>query len=93
MRQARIRRVLERHGGRISWMTAIRTHGDHQRISFPCSDAAQPGARAPARGSGVPGQLVHHECVVRQRSLTSGQCHNLGTVIETIPIKQQGPDY
>ena len=31
---ARIRRVLERHGGRISWMTAIRTHGDHQRISF-----------------------------------------------------------
>ncbi len=31
---ARIRRVLERHGGRVAWLTAVRTHGDRQRISF-----------------------------------------------------------
>ena len=29
----RIRRVLERHGGRVAWLTAVRTHGDRQRIS------------------------------------------------------------
>lgn len=31
---ARIRRVLERHGGHVAWLTAVRTHGGRQRISF-----------------------------------------------------------
>jgi len=30
----RIRRVLERHGGQIAWLTAARSHGGRQRISF-----------------------------------------------------------
>jgi len=30
----RIRGVLERHGGRVAWLTAVRTHGGRQRISF-----------------------------------------------------------
>lgn len=31
---ARIRRLLERHGGRVALLTAVRTHGGRQRISF-----------------------------------------------------------
>lgn len=31
---ARIRRLLERHGGRIACLTAVRTQGGRQRISF-----------------------------------------------------------
>ena len=31
---ARIRHLLERHGGRVAWLTAVRTHGGRQRISF-----------------------------------------------------------
>ncbi|HEY2386537.1 MAG TPA: CBS domain-containing protein [Candidatus Binatia bacterium] len=31
---ARVRRVLERHGGHIAWLTAVRMHGGRQRISF-----------------------------------------------------------
>ncbi len=30
----RIRRVLERHGGHVALLTAVRTHGGRQRISF-----------------------------------------------------------
>jgi acetoin utilization protein AcuB len=31
---ARVRQVLESHGGRVALLTAIRTHGGRQRISF-----------------------------------------------------------
>jgi acetoin utilization protein AcuB len=31
---ARVRHLLERHGGRVSWMTAIGVHGGRQRISI-----------------------------------------------------------
>jgi acetoin utilization protein AcuB len=30
----RVRSLLERHGGTVSWLTAIRTHGGRQRISL-----------------------------------------------------------
>jgi acetoin utilization protein AcuB len=31
---SRISHLLERHGGRVAWMTAVRTRGGRQRISF-----------------------------------------------------------
>ena len=30
----RVRQVVERHGGMVAWMTAIRVHGDRQRVTL-----------------------------------------------------------